>query len=234
ETDDESRIAYETFEGYIRFIKRFPEVQFVTATDLAAIYRDGTRGRKLAVEEIRDIARGVGDEVSFQRRDDRAYSASEVFALLNAALIVRASGNGDGAGLELIDTPLGPTGASAAMSESVTTTANQFLRTADDVQKYLAHHGRLPSIVWLGSTPVTPEAYLAALAPLVLSQVEGQPLPEKIELKPAKLAAAKHVSDDDPKLWGWVIFPPGFRAPAMMDLARRQAWTIKPAIDHGK
>jgi hypothetical protein len=38
------------------------------------------------------------------------------------------------------------------------------------------------------------------------------------------------VADDGPNLWGWVIFPPGFRAPAMMELAKRQAWTIKPAV----
>ena len=38
------------------------------------------------------------------------------------------------------------------------------------------------------------------------------------------------MSADDPKLWGWVIFPPGFQAPAMMELAKRQAWTLKPAV----
>jgi hypothetical protein len=229
-TQEESRVAYDTFESYIRFIKRFPDVQFVTASELAAIYSDTSRGRKLAASEIRELAAAVGDEVSFQRHNEHAYSASEVFALLNAAFLVRSSGNGDGSGLEFMDTPLGPTGAAPAMADSVTTDTNQFARTADDVQKYLAHHGRVPSIVWLGSKAVTPEAYLIAMAELVQRQANGQSLPATIELKPAKLAAAKYVSDDDPKLWGWIIFPPGFRAPAMMDLARRQAWTIKPAI----
>ena len=45
----------------------------------------------------------------------------------------------------------------------------------------------------------------------------------------AKLAAAVNVADDNPNLWNWIIFPPGFRAPAMMQLAKRQAWTLKPA-----
>ncbi|HTU91711.1 MAG TPA: hypothetical protein VMF69_16630, partial [Gemmataceae bacterium] len=45
--------------------------------------------------------------------------------------------------------------------------------------------------------------------------LSGKAMPETIDIKPAKLAAARYVSDDDPKkLWGWVIFPPGFRAPA--------------------
>jgi hypothetical protein len=232
-TEEESRIAYETFEGYIRFIKRFPEVEFVTATNLAIYYRDLAQRHKFLASEIRAIAAGVGDEVGFQRHDEYTMSASEVFALLNAAFVWRNSGRGDGTGLELVATPLGPTGAPPAITDAVTTDANQFARAASDVQEYLAHHGRVPSIVWLGSKAVTPEAYFAALARLVQLQIDNKPLPEKIELNPAKLAAGKYVSDDDPRLWGWVIFPPGFRAPAMMDLARRQAWTIKPAINHG-
>ena len=56
-------------------------------------------------------------------------------------------------------------------------------------------------------------------------------MPETIEIKPAKLAAVRYVADDDPKkLWGWVIFPPNFRAPALMELAKKQAWTLKPAL----
>jgi hypothetical protein len=65
---------------------------------------------------------------------------------------------------------------------------------------------------------------------VALELLEGRPAPKTIEVKPAKLASAKYVADDDPKLWGWVIFPPGFRAPALMDLAKRQAWTLKPAL----
>jgi hypothetical protein len=60
--------------------------------------------------------------------------------------------------------------------------------------------------------------------------VDGKPIPDTVELKPAKFAAAAHVADDGPGLWGWVIFPRGFRAPAMMELAKRQAWTLKPAL----
>ena len=55
---------------------------------------------------------------------------------------------------------------------------------------------------------------------------------QPLAVSPAKLAVAKYVSADDPKLWPWVIFPPGFKAPAMMELARRQAWSLKPAVLH--
>jgi hypothetical protein len=86
----------------------------------------------------------------------------------------------------------------------------------------------------LGSVPVSPEAYLRALAKVNVDmarptqEVSGHP--EIIEIAPAKLSAAQYVADDGPNLWGWVIFPEGFRAPGMMALARQQAWTIKPAL----
>ena len=115
----------------------------------------------------------------------------------------------------------------------MTTDWNQFVRTAADLGDYLRRHGRVPSTVWLGSTGVPPEAYLAALARVVGGVMDGKPNPATVEVQPARLAAAKHVAGDDPKLWGWVIFPPGFRAPAMMELAKREAWTLKPAVLDG-
>jgi hypothetical protein len=116
------------------------------------------------------------------------------------------------------------------MTEDVKTDASQFGRTAQDVKDYIGHHKRLPGTVWLGSVGVTPESYLRAVAKVALELLDGRPIPVTITLQPTPLAVAKHVSADDPKLWGWVIFPPGFRAPAMMDLAKRQAWSLKPAL----
>jgi hypothetical protein len=46
------------------------------------------------------------------------------------------------------------------VEEAVTTDASQFRRTSADVADFLAKLGRLPSAVWLGSTPVPPQDYL--------------------------------------------------------------------------
>ena len=51
-----------------------------------------------------------------------------------------------------------------------------------------SQHGRIPSAVWLGSRPVPPEAYLAALARVARTLLDGKAMPERIEIKPAKLA----------------------------------------------
>ncbi len=228
-TAEETRSAYRVFEDYIRFLKRFPEVRFITSSEAAKLYRDRARDHRFTVDEIGAIAKSVGDEPSFQTLKGYSLSASEVFALLNAYVAQLPVER-----LTLSKTPLGPTGRLPALTETITTDANQFRRTSRDVADYLDKHGRIPSAVWLGSRSVPPEAYLSALARTARLRIDGKPWPERVEIKPAKLAAARYVSEDDPKkLWGWVIFPPGFRAPALMELAKRQAWTLKPALLDG-
>jgi len=232
-TAEETRTSYRVFEDYVRFIKRFPDVRFITASDAARLYRDRSRGRYFTSAEIKTIAASVGEDVTFQTFKDHALSAGEVFALLNEYVAGASTGHA-AEKVELKTTPLGPTGRVPLLMESATTDASQFQRTTRDVADYLRKQGRIPSAVWLGSRPVPPEAYLAALARIARTLLDGKAMPETIELKPAKLGVVKYVSEDDPKkLWGWVIFPPDFRAPALMELARKQAWTLKPALlDH--
>jgi len=228
-TPEESKAAYEVFEKYVRFMKRFPEVRFVTATEAVRVYRDKARDHEFTPAELKAIARAVTPEVTFQKRADYALAASEMFYLLNRCV----TGFGEktsAAKLPIRGAPLGPTGRVPALTAPVTTDWSQFVRTAADVDGYLDKHGRIPSAVWLGSVAVPPEAYLCAIARVVVDSIDGKQPPENVEIKPARLAAARHVSDDVPGLWEWVIFPKGFRAPAMMDLAKRQAWTLKPAL----
>jgi hypothetical protein len=228
-TPDETRAAYEVFEGYVRFMKRFPDVQFITAKQAGRLYRDKARGRKFTVDEINGLARGVTEAVTFERRDDYAMSAGEVFALLNAYLVERSAGH-EPPTIDWQGMPYGPSNPVTALGGPVTTDWSQFARTATDVADFLRKQGRIPTSVWLGSTPVPPESYLVALARVVGDLADGKPAPRTVEVQPARLAAASLVAEDSPKLWGWVIFPPGFRAPAMMELAKRQAWTLKPAL----
>jgi hypothetical protein len=228
-TAEETRSAYRVFEDYVRFIKRFPEVRFITASEAARLYRDRARGRRFSRAELKTIADAVGDEVTFQTFKDHALSASEIFALLNE--VVAQQGGVLPENFDLKATPLGPTGRIPVLTGAVSTDASQFQRTSLDVADHLRKQGRIPSAVWLGSRPVSPEAYLTALARVASGLLSGGPMPQTVEVKPAKLAVARYVSEDDPKkLWGWIIFPPDFRAPALMELARKQSWTLKPAL----
>jgi hypothetical protein len=244
-TPEESRVAYETFEGYIRFIKSHPKVRFITAREALQLYRDRAIGREFTKAEIAKIANQVrspngvnsiprkraasslgrasdsevaDDEVGFVKLDDCTLSAAEAFYLLVAG---RTADSGEDRRIVLDRSPLGPTQPAPSHGQ-VECDRSQMERTIADVADYMKRHGRIPNAVWLGSTPVSPESFLKALT---LPQDSAT-----FRFSPAGLQPARYVADDNPKLWGWVIFPPGFKAPEMMQLAKRQAWTLKPAV----
>ncbi len=223
------RVAWETFTSYVRFIRRFADVEFVTASDAARLYRDRARGRAFTQAEIKAIAGAVSRDVTFQQHGDYALSAAEVLALLDKYVVLQTAGQ-QPQSVTLDAGPLGPANQPIPLGEPVTTDWSQFTRTAVDVEEYLRRHGEVPPAVWLGSIGVPPEAYLAALAQVARDLLDDKPAPPTVEVKPANLAVASYVADDGPELWGWPIFPENFRAPAMMELAKRQAWTLKPAI----
>jgi hypothetical protein len=117
------------------------------------------------------------------------------------------------------------------MPRSLSTDRSQFLRTAQDVESFMAQEGRVPSAIWVGSVPVTPESWLVACASIGARHLfAGRRPPARVALRPARLKSADHVAEDSPRLWGWIIFRKGFSAIKMMALAKRQAWTLKPAI----
>lgn len=230
-TEEETKLSYKIFDEYVTHMKRYKDVVFITASEAAKLYADKAIDRKFTETELKKIAEGVRSEVNHQKHGDYSLSAAEVFALLNEYVALRVADRKTDS-ITLTSSPLGPTSRLAKMTEKVTTDDSQFTRTVDDVAGYLKKHGRLPGTVWLGSSGVTPEAYLTALAKVALELMAGKKVPESIELSPVKVKAMEHVSADRPGLWGWIIFPKGFNAPAMMELAGRQAWTIKPAVLH--
>jgi hypothetical protein len=106
----------------------------------------------------------------------------------------------------------------------------QFFSAVLDVRDFLANNHQVPDALWLGSTPVPPEDYLVALAYVSARLATGQNLPKTVTIAPAELTAAEHVANDSVKIWDWPIFPDGFHSEHLMEIARLQAWTLKPAI----
>jgi hypothetical protein len=229
---DQTEAAFRNFEEYVRFIQRFPDVRFITARDAAAIWADRTLDSTWTPEQIRALAARVGTEISFQVCDgDRAEAPSEILSLLVTWLERRqAQGQSPGNLRAPARTPLGPTRPPPRMVEPLTVSRHDFLAALSDVAGALRTEGRVPSIVWFGAKPAPPEAFLAAAAKLVVRLIDGEEIPDPVDIVPAVMATARFVADDHPDLWKWVIFPPGFRAPRLMDLAKLQAWTIKPAL----
>ncbi len=210
-TPEAQRVAWETFTSYVRFIHRFADVEFVTATGEARHYPDRAQGRPFSRAELKTIAAGVSRDVTFQRQGELALSAAEVLLLLNRFLGLQTAG-GNPETITLDASPLGPAEPAATLREPITVDWSQLVRTAADVDGYLKSRGEVPPAVWLGSVGVPAEAYLVAVAQVVEDLIDGKPTPDRVEIRPANLAAAAYVGDDAGRLWQWPIFPDKFRA----------------------
>lgn len=227
-TPEESERAFKYLEDLVAYMKSLPGTQFITASEALRLFEDEAQGRSYSAQDLARIAQRVDPEVSFQVHDDFTLAASEAFWLLNRHLagVVR---NTPTPSIRLEDTPYGPASPFEGESVSADVPWSQFSRTVVDVAEYQERHGQIPSVVWLGSTPASPESYLVALAQVSHRLLTQAGPPPSVHVAPAHLAAGRYVANDSPDLWDWVIFPPGFHAPKLMALARLQAWTLKPA-----
>jgi hypothetical protein len=88
----------------------------------------------------------------------------------------------------------------------------------------------MPDAVWFGVDSLSPQDYLATLAAVIEELIAMGKKPEQVKVREGKFTADQYVAEDSTRLWGWVIFPEGFHAPKIMELARLQAWTLKPAM----
>jgi len=227
-TPEDSERAFKYLEDLVVFMKSFPRVDFVTASQAADMFRDQAQKHVFSTQEITDMARQIVPEITFQSGEHFNLSASEIFYLLNkfVANIVRRKGAEP---LILEGTPYGPASAPAPLTSKLDVPWAQMARTVLDVQDELDKTGQIPTTAWMGSQPVPPESYLVGLAQLTGVLTDKGEAPDTVSFGPARLAAADYVADDSPALWDWIIFPHGFHAPKLMDLAKLQAWTLKPA-----
>ncbi len=223
--------AFHYLEDLIRYIRSFPDVHFLTASQAYSVYRDHARSRSFAPAELAQIAREVSPQVNFQVRGDYALTASEIFLLLNTLVCQSISGAKSPA-IRLAETPYGPVSPTYGVSagDSGPVSWSQFSRTAVDVQSFLDRNRAVPNVIWFGSRAVSPESYLVALASVAEKVAQNNAPSESVGIAPAQLAAGRWVAEDTPSIWDWPIFPSGFHSGHLMELARLQAWTLKPAL----
>jgi hypothetical protein len=223
---DSQERAFSWFEQLIRYMKAFPQVQFITGPEAIRFYADGARERRFATKEIEEIAEDVESNVNFQDRGEYTLSAAEVMALIAEHLALQRSAE---ATVALSSNVYGPSLSSPRLTESVEVSWSQFERSVQDLHSFIQRNHQIPNAVWLGSTPVPPEAFLVAMARIAKKNTTSSNVPQMVKIAPARLATESYIAEDSPKLWSWPIFPPGFHSEHLMELARLQAWTLKPA-----
>ena len=228
-TEQQNR-TFGYFEELVSYIKTFPNVHFITGSQALSLYPDLAQQRDFSPDDLSAIAKAVSSKVTFQERDGYALSASEILDLLTSYASQATLKESRATAVRLNQTPYGPSSAPPALGKEVHVPLAQFLSAVVDVRDFIDVQHQVPQAVWLGSLPVPPEAYLVALAEISTRLLSAQDLPQFVTVAPAQLMTTEHVAEDSERVWDWPIFPEGFHSAWLMDLARLQAWTLKPAI----
>lgn len=236
----ESRQAFANFEQYVLFMKRFPEVHFVTATEAGKDYPDLAHERSYKLEDVLRLTAGIRKQleqssISYLQEGDLVFSPAEIFWLFTQAMALSPTLPPDKEkSIRLPALLWGPSQSSSIPPTDFSPSERDLIRAATEVKKYMDERKQIPNVVWVGSTPISPEHYLARITLTLyprnsaFQRIDAHAL--AVDFRNLQLVTRNFVSEDGPELWKWVIFPEGFHAPNVMALAKRQAWTLKPAL----
>jgi hypothetical protein len=230
QTAKEIERNYRDFEQYVQFIQKQSGVRFVHCADLMKLYSDRALTADFTSAEITKIAQSVQQEITFQQLNGFTLSAADSFSLLTDAYLARLNDARTPVKLKPLYGPARSFAASVGGVSPVVIRQVEFTETVRDVARFLQMHGRIPDEVWLGAQSIAPQDYLATLGAVLESWRIAKGNQSELALRKGKFTSDRYIAEDSTRLWGWVIFPEGFHAPKLMELAQLQAWTLKPAL----
>jgi hypothetical protein len=127
--------------------------------------------------------------------------------------------------LRLLDLPPqhvdGPARRMVSDLAEATITRHDFDAMRSDAAAFIRANHRLPDCVWTGSRRLSLADFTATLA----DDTGAAAVP----LRRGRLEIENYVASDARRAYGWVIHPEGFAPESLLELARLQAWTLKPA-----
>jgi len=228
----ETEQAFHDFEQYVRFIKAQPGARFVTATELLEIYADASTTRTFSQQDLLQPARAMQKEITFQQLDGYALSAADVFGLLTDTMsgFIDRKAWPSPAKLAALDGPVHVYAPPIGGARSSSFTWSAFAQAVRETSNYCGTFHRLPDEIWIGAESISPADYLATLSRVFVEVTTSGNLTREVTRLEGHFTADRYVAEDSVQLWSWPIFPEGFHAPRIMELARLQAWTLKPAV----
>ncbi len=221
--------GYRDLDAFVRHALATPDVEAIDARRLLELYADRARGSAFDREALLALARAVGGEVRWQQAGSTAVSAAELFGLLTRLLA--ASGEAEAPESVAWAYLDGPASRLEAADTEFSVAWEQLVRAARAAADFCERHGRVPERVTVGGRGVFPGDFLATAAEAAATLLAAGRRPERVTVLSAANRVERHV-DEQAARGGWqsAMLPDGFRAPGLLELAKLQTWTLKPAI----
>ena len=202
-THQEAERCFGVLSAYAKHARSMPGVQFIAADGLLQIYANPIAP---PVDKL-TLARHVKESINYLSTASGDLSAADIL-------------------LELLGLPVhyvdGPTAAGTTSYKAPTVPAFLFDASLRDVRSFIETNGRLPSDVFLGAETLSLADFTATLAAHLLSA-------GPIRVAHGNLGFEQYISTNAKDSFRWPIHPRNFAPRTLLDLARLEAWTLKPA-----
>jgi hypothetical protein len=195
--------GFRILHDYVSHASKLPGVQFVTAQDLLQIYAPAappTVGRT-------EIAQHLAHEITFLNTPAGALSPADMLQQLLGMKVTTVDG---------------PVSRGVTTLQTATIRKDLFEKAKRDAADFIATNHRLPAEVFVGVDTLSLADFTATLAGAELSTGE-------VHRMTANTTFEKYFATDAKAAFQWPIHPDNFAAPELMELAKLQGWTLKPA-----
>jgi hypothetical protein len=211
-------------DEFLAFVGSLPDVKVIVASQAPVLYPDKARGRSFTAQQVVDVCTGLADGITHQLCDGVWLSPAEIFGLATNLLAgrVRMGVWPEQVPHRYLDGPTAPPEAEIVGERFA---LDDIFGTCLYEDAYMELHRRMPNQVQIGRTWLDPADFIATIAAALSRWYKGDV--GDVELCSGNMAQAACIPDHVD--WDWVVFPPGFNADPLLDLAKLQAWTLKPA-----
>jgi hypothetical protein len=185
-------------------MKSVPDVQFSTAADLHALFRNPLP----ASLDPKVLASHLVKGITFLETPGDTLSPADMVMQL--------------AGVEpgFID---GPTARASTTLKQTSIPRPDFDAAVKDAAAFIRRNKRLPNEVFVGAETLALPDFAATLAGSILSDAG------EVKVLHGNVQFEGYFATDAAKSFSWPIHPAGFSAPELLELGRLQGWTLKPA-----
>jgi len=202
-TAEESERCYRLLLRYVEHAKARASVRFITARDLPLLYESAA----VKAVDRAQIARHMAERQTFLVTERGVLSAADMLQVL--------------LGMEpaVVEGPVAR-GETTYIEGTIPRAA--FERAKTDAAGFIRASRRLPAEVWIGSKKLSLADFAATLA-------GDAGATGAVAMRKGNPEMEKYIATDARGTFSWPIHPEGFSAPELLEMARLQAWTIKPA-----
>lgn len=204
-TAAESERCYRVLRRFVEHMKSNPDVRFVTATDLLRLHGDPLP----RPVDRKAVADSLSRSIVFAEVQGQVLSPADMLLML----------------LNLEPATVdGPTAHGSTTYSAASIPAAPFAIAVADAAAFIRRNHRLPNEAFIGAETLSLPDFAATLAGSILN-----PGPQ-IQVRRGNIAFESYFGKDPRKAYDWVIHPQGFDGTNLLDLARLQGWTLKPAV----